>query len=163
MNQKIQTGLLVSLLLVLMSCGGAKPPAPAEEKTHTITVTETVHDTVFKIEKDSSSYKALLECQNGKAVLKNVIQAGPGRSLKSPKVRIENNKLSVDCETRAQELLAQWKSRQVKEVELKTIRITKYINRLTFWQELQIWLGRIFLVIIVCYVIRIVYKVYIPI
>lgn len=152
---------MVFLLILMVSCSSPKP-AVTESKTKTITVTETVHDTVFRIEKDSSSYKALLACQNGKVVVTNVTQAEPGRSLKSPRVRIDNNKLYVDCETRAQELYAFWKSRQVKEVELKTIRITKYINQLTFWQKLQIWLGRIFLVVMVYYVIKLVYKFYRP-
>ncbi|WP_268847389.1 hypothetical protein [Flavobacterium aestivum] len=147
---------------VLVSCSSPKP-ALSEDKTKTITITETVHDTIFRIEKDSSSYMALLECQNGKVVLKNVTQAEPGRKLKSPRVRVENNKLSVDCEINKQELYAFWKSKQVKEVQLQTIRITKYINQLTFWQKLQIWLGRIFLIVLVYFIIRLVYKFYRPI
>lgn len=148
-------------VLVLVSCSSPKPVL-SEEKAKTITITETVHDTVFKIEKDSSSYRALLECQNGKIILKNVTQAEPGRTLKSPKVRLDNNKLSVDCELNKQELYAFWKSKQVKEVEIKTIRITKYTNVLTFWQKVQIWLGRIFVIVIVYYVIKLVYKFYRP-
>jgi hypothetical protein len=140
-------------VLVLVSCSSPKPVL-SEENVKTITIKETVHDTVFKIEKDSSSYRALLECENGKVVLKNVTQAEPGRTLKSPRVRIENNKLSVDCELNKQELYAFWKSKQVKEVEFKTIRITKYTNVLTFWQKVQIWLGRIFLLVLVFYIAR---------
>lgn len=150
---------MLLLLMLLFSCSSSKP-AVNESSTKIVTVTETLHDTVFKIEKDSSSYKALLACQNGKVVVTNVAQAEPGRSLKSPKVRIENNKLYVDCELKEQELYAFWKSKQVNEVEIKTIRITKYINQLTFWQKLQIWLGRIFLVVIIYYGFRIVYRFY---
>lgn len=152
---------MLLLLMLLFSCSSTKP-AVNESSTKIVTVTETLHDTVFKIEKDSSSYKALLACQNGKVVVTNVAQAEPGRSLKSPKVRIENNKLFVDCELKEQELYAFWKSKQVKEVEIKTIRITKYINQLTFWQKLQIWLGRIFLLVLGYYVIRLVFKFYRP-
>ncbi|PJJ08652.1 hypothetical protein CLU83_1938 [Flavobacterium sp. 1] len=148
-------------VLVLVSCSSPKPVL-SEEKAKTITITETLHDTIFKIEKDSSSYRALLECQNGKVILKNVTQAEPGRSLKSPKVRLDNNKLSVDCELNKQELYAFWKSKQVKEVEFKTIRITEYTNVLTFWQKVQIWLGRIFLIILVYYAIKLVSKFYKP-
>ncbi|MEN2416389.1 hypothetical protein [Flavobacterium mesophilum] len=140
-------------VLVLVSCKSPKPVL-SEEKTKTITIKETVHDTVFKIAKDSSSYKALLECQNGKVVVKNVTQAEPGRRLKSPKVRLDNNKLSVDCELKEQELYARWKSQQVKETEVKTIRTTKFVNQLTFWQKVQIWLGRIFLLVLAYYCIR---------
>ena len=150
---------LFFLVLVLVSCKSPKPVL-SEEKTKTITITETVHDTVFKIEKDSSSFRALLECQNGKVVLKNVIQAEPGRTLKSPKVRLDNNKLSVDCELKKQELYAHWKSQQVKEAEVKTINTTKFVNYLTFWQKVQIWLGRILLLVLVYYISRTILKFY---
>lgn len=153
--------LLLIALSVLFSCRSSKP-VPTETNTKTVTITETVHDTIFKIEKDSSSYRALLECQNGKVVLKNVTQAEPGRSLKSPRVRIENNNLSVDCELKKQELYAYWKSKQAEEIDYKTIRSIEYINKLTFWQMLQIWLGRIFLIVIVYYIIRLVYRFYKP-
>jgi hypothetical protein len=89
--------LLFFSLVVLASCGSSKP-ATTENKTQIIRVKETVHDTVFKIEKHSSSYWALLECQNGKVVIKEVSQAEPGRTLKSPRVRLDNNQLKIDCE-----------------------------------------------------------------
>lgn len=155
-----QIGMLL-LFMLLFSCSSSKPAAN-ESSTKTVTITETLHDTVFKIEKDSSSYRALLACQNGKVVVTNVAQAESGRSLKSPKVRIENNKLYVDCKLKEQELYAFWKSKQVKEVEIKTIRITKYINQLTFWQKLQIWLWRIFLMVLGYFAIRFALRFYRP-
>lgn len=148
-------------VLVLVSCSSPKPVL-SEDKTKTITIKETLHDTVFKIEKDSSSFKALLECQNGKVVLKNVTQAEPGRTLKSPRVRLDNNKISVDCELKEQELYAFWKSQQVKEVEIKTVRTTEFTNVLTFWQKVQIWLGRIFLLVLFFYIGRPFFKFYRP-
>jgi len=153
MNNLKRLVFLFFSVLVLVSCKSPKPVL-SEEKTKTITIKETVHDTVFKIQKDSSSFKALLECQNGKVVVKNVTQAEPGRRLKSPKVRLDNNKLNVDCELKEQELYARWKSQQVKETEVKTINTTKFVNYLTFWQKVQIWLGRIFLLVLVYYAIR---------
>ena len=159
MNNLKRLVFLFFLALVLVSCKSPKPVL-SEEKTKTITIKETVHDTVFKIQKDSSSFKALLECQNGKVVVKNVTQAEPGRKLKSPKVRLENNKLNVDCELKEQELYARWKSQQVKETEVKTINTTKFVNYLTFWQKVQIWLGRIFLLVLVYYFVRFVRRFY---
>jgi hypothetical protein len=159
MNNLKRLVFLFFLALVLVSCKSPKPVL-SEEKTKTITIKETVHDTVFKIQKDSSSFKALLECQNGKVVVKNVTQAEPGRTLKSPKVRLDNNKLNVDCELKEQELYARWKSQQVKETEVKTINTTKFVNYLTFWQKVQIWLGRIFLLVLVYYFVRFIRRFY---
>ncbi|MBF2708777.1 hypothetical protein [Flavobacterium soyangense] len=135
--------LLFFSLVVLVSCGSSKP-ATTENKTQTITVKETVHDTIFKIEKDSSSLKALLECENGKVVIKNIVQSEPGRNLKSPKVQIVDNALRVDCEARAQELLAHYKDTEKATFQTITKTITIEVNKLTFWQQIQIWGFRIY-------------------
>ncbi|MBS7253511.1 hypothetical protein [Flavobacterium branchiicola] len=155
-NLKCLIFLFVAFVLVI-SCRSPKP-VQNENKTRTITITETLHDTVFKIAKDSSSYNALLECLNGKVVLKNVIQAEPGRTLKSPKVRLDNNTLQVDCNLKEQELYATWKSKQVKDVQEKTITVTKFVNYLTFWQKVQIWLGKLLLLLLLFLLARFVYK-----
>lgn len=127
-------------LVVLASCKSSKPTT-FENKTQTITIKETVHDTVFKIEKDSSSYQALLECQNGKVLIKQVVQAAPGRTLKSPTVRLDNNQLKIDCEARAQELLAHYKN--THQTSSEVIRVPVEVNKLTWWQQTQIKLFRI--------------------
>ena len=136
--------LLFFSLVVLASCGSSKPAA-FENKTQTITIKETVRDTIFKIEKDSSSYQALLECQNGKVVIKQVVQAEPGRTLKSPTVRLDSNQLKIDCEARAQELLAHYKN--THQTSNEVIRVPFEVNKLTWWQKTQINLFRIFAIL----------------
>jgi hypothetical protein len=136
--------LLFFSLMVLASCGSSKP-AMTENKTQIITLKETVHDTVFRIEKDSSSYLALLECQKGKVVIKNVIQAEPGRTLKSPTVRLDNNQLKIDCEAKAQELLAHYiNTHQTSDA---VVKVPFEVNKLTWWQKTQIILFRIYAIL----------------
>ncbi|ELV7524936.1 hypothetical protein QMU91_001132 [Flavobacterium psychrophilum] len=148
------------VLIALASCGSSKPIVVQNETTKTIT--ETVHDTVFKIEKDSSSLKALLECQGGKIVLKNVIQGEPGRILKSPKIRLLNNVVQVDCEARAQELLAHYKATHEVVTTVKMLPPIE-VNVLTFLQQLQIWLGRIFIGFLFYWTTKLILKIYKPI
>ena len=132
------------VLTTLVSCGSGKPIVVQNETTKIIK--ETVHDTIFHIEKDSSSYRALLECQNGKVVLKNIVQSEPGRTLKSPKVRLSDNVLQVDCEQRAQQLFAKWKDTYISQDT--TTQLPPIItNELTAWQKLQIHFFRIYLVL----------------
>jgi hypothetical protein len=131
--------LFVVLITLLVSCGSRKPVVVQNETINTKTITETVKDTIFVIEKDSSSYRALLDCLDGKVVVKNVTQAEPGRNLKSPKVRIENNQLEVDCEARAQELLVQWKEKNQNNETIKTIEVPVVTNVLTWFQQTQIY------------------------
>lgn len=136
--------LLFFSLVVLASCGSSKPPT-FENQTQTITIKETVHDTLFRIEKDSSSYLALLECQNGKVAIKNVIQAEPGRTLKSPKVRLDSNQLKIDCEARAQELLAHYIN--TRKTSNAVVKVPIEVNKLTWWQETQIVLFQIYAIL----------------
>lgn len=101
-----------------------------------------VRDTVFKIEKDSSRAVAIVDCIEGKPVIKMTKQT-PGKYLNAPKLVLQDNLLTVDCEAKAQELFAQWKETHSTE---KT-EIPVYINELTFWQEVQVNLGRAFLLL----------------
>lgn len=145
MKNIINKGCLFFVLITLLvSCGSKKPVVVKSETTTTDTITETVHDTIFKIEKDSSYYQALLDCQDGKVVVKSVSQSEPGRTLKSPKVRLENNILQVDCETKAQELFAKWKSTYKSKTIVKTKEVPVVTNVLTWWQQTQIKLFWLF-------------------
>lgn len=136
------------VLTLLVGCASNKPVVVQNENSEIKTITQTVHDTIFKVEKDSSYLAALIDCQNGKAVIKNISQSEPGRNLKSPKVRIENNVLQVDCEARANELLARYKSTEVANASQKTITNTIEVNKLTFWQQLQIKVFRLLMIIV---------------
>ena len=142
MKKLLQIFCCLFVLLTIVSCGSGKPIVLQNETTKTII--ETVHDTVFKIEKDSSSLEALLECQNGKVVIKNIVQSEPGRTLKSPKVRLSDNVLKVDCEQRAQELFAQWKDTYISQ-DTVTQLPPIITNELTYWQKTQIIGFRIYI------------------
>jgi hypothetical protein len=139
------------LILVFMtSCKSQKPVII--EKTKTVTETITERDTVFKIEKDSSFYKAFLECQDGKVVLKNP-KSTSGNNLKAPVVKLdEKGVLTVDCEKEIQELKAKLKDKQKTTIE--TIEIPVEVPaKITGWQWFQIWCGRILLIGIIAFLI----------
>ena len=144
MKKTIQIFCCLFVLTILVSCGSSKPTVVQNETTKTIT--ETVHDTIFSIEKDSSSYRALLECINGKVAIKNIVQSEPGRTLKSPKVRLSDNVIQVDCEQGAQELFAQWKETYVSQ-DTATQLPPIVTNELTYWQQTQIYFFRISLIL----------------
>ena len=149
MKNIISKGCLFFVLTILLvSCGSTKSAVVQNNTTTEKTITETVHDTIFKIEADSSIYQALLDCQNGKVVVKEVIKAEPGRTLKSPRVRIDNNKLKVDCEAEAQRLFAQWKSTHETEKIFVSKEIPVITNKLTWWQQTKMRLFWILLIIV---------------
>ncbi len=156
--KNIKLGCLFFVLIMLVSCSSKKPVVVKNETITTKTITETVHDTIFKTEKDSSYYQALLDCQDGKVVVKNVVQSEPGRTLKSPKVRVDHNTLQVNCETEAQRLFAQWKSKHIQENTQQVKEVPVITNMLTWWQETQIKGFRILLGLILLIAIYTVFK-----
>lgn len=152
----------ISLLILLVffgSCGSNKKTLePSTNTVKTVTIEKRIHDTIFNIVADSSSYKALIECQNGNAVIKKVLNETSGKnSLEPPKVTLENNQLNCDCEARELALRAQWES----ENRIETIEVEKIVPEyhklpLTFFETFQIWCGRVFIfLIIACVVISI--------
>jgi hypothetical protein len=148
--------ILLFFCLLATTLGACKStsvvPPTTIETTNTVTKTEVIRDTAFTIPKDSSYYKAYLECANGKVVFspKAKPESKKGKHLNPPKVNIRDNIITVDCQAEAQELFAKWKDVYVKEHQQITKKIPFPVPaELSWWQNTQIILGRIFLGIII--------------
>jgi hypothetical protein len=153
--------LFVLLATTLCACKSAGVVPPTIIETTQTTTKEVIRDTVFQVEKDSSYYKAYVECVNGKAVLKTdkKTTSTPGKNLEPPKVSLEDNVLVVDCVYAANKLFAEWKDVYIREHR----QIIKEIHypvpqELSWWQKTQIILGRIFLTLLAILIILIVIK-----
>lgn len=159
--------LLVVLVGTFSACKSTNVPLPTNSQTNTKVDTKILlRDTIFKTEKDSSFYKAWLECQDGKVVIspKSKVETLKGRNLKPPKVKIKENYLTVDCEAEAQKLFAQWKD--VYRLENKNTALTNTVlveKKLTWWQKFQIWCGRVFMLLVLYWIIKLLLKIYKPI
>lgn len=149
--------LFVLLATTLSSCKSASVVPPATTETiKSITTKEVVRDTTFNIPKDSSYYKAYLECINGKVVLKQDAKpiVKPGKFLQPPKVNLKDNILTIDCKAEAQKLFAQWKDTYTKEHQSDIKRIPYAVEKpLSWFQQTEIILGRIFLGLILIFTI----------
>lgn len=161
--------LFVVLVGTLVGCKTANVlPPTIIEKTNTITKKEVVHDTIFETQKDSSYYKAWLDCQDGKVVFKEHpegrIISKSGKHLKPPKVNLKDNILTVDCKAEAQKMYAKWKDTYILENRQSNTSKPVLVERqLTWWQKFQIWCGRIFLAIALYSVVKFLIKFYKPI
>ena len=156
--------LFVVLVGTLTACKSKSVSLPTRtEVTNTITTKEVVRDTIFETKKDSSYYKAWLECLDGKVIIKNP-QTTKGKYLQPPKVIIKDNYIKVDCEAEAQKLFAKWKDIYKIENTQSIITNTVEVERkLTWWQSFQIWCGRIFLVFALYKGVKLLLKIYKPI
>lgn len=157
--------LFVVLVGTLTACKSTSVSLPTKtEVTNTITTKEVVRDTIFETKKDSSYYKAWLECQDGKVIIRDKPKTVNGKYLQPPKVIIKDNYISVDCEAEAQKLFAQWKD--IYRENLKSVLTTNTVEverQLTWWQNFQIWCGRVFLAIALFTVVKFLIKFYKPI
>nr|WP_315032494.1 hypothetical protein [uncultured Chryseobacterium sp.] len=144
--------------LVQVSCLHRKPSEPViiENTKEVLTI---VKDTIFRTEADSTYYNAFIDCSHGKPVVKASEmnekishKADPSKSgLLAPRVSLINGMLSVECHKQAQELLKTWRETYTKEHEKTPIYIEKPIYKaqpLSWFQETQLWLGRIFLALL---------------
>lgn len=143
--------IFVLIIGAVVSCTTKKPLDPVVI-TNTKEITHIVRDTIFQIDADSSYYEAYIECVNGKPILRETPEtkanSKAGKYLDQPKATLIGNKINIECNKKAQELLKQWTETYIKEHEQKPIYVPQPIYQdkpLTWWQKVQIWLGRIFL------------------
>lgn len=150
--------LFVLLATTLSSCKSASVVPPATIETiNTVTVKEVIRDTIFETQKDSSYYKAWLQCKDGKVILtpnpfpkESRAAAKAGKYLKIPKVIVQDNILTVDCEAEAQKLFYEWKDVYRENMKSVLQKIPYPVEKpLSWWQKTEIILGRLFLALIV--------------
>lgn len=114
--------------------------------TDSIIVTERLRDTVVRIEADSSMIEALIECDSmGRAHLRELLDYRSGERLRPPKISIQDNILTASAEVDSMSIYLSLKD-QLKEVYTgRQTDTTEYIevNRLTWWQTLWVWAGKI--------------------
>ncbi len=163
---KLKPIIIPLLLTVFFLVGCSKkliPPPPSVEVTRI--EKEIIRDTILTTKVDSTLYSALIECQNGKPVLKAVdppiietvlkpntayttIKANKAQLLKSPRkppdIQLKGNILEITCYTQAQQLFFSWKEKYLQENRLEIQK--EYIPYpLKWWQKTLMWLGGLFL------------------
>lgn len=146
----------LAILIALTSCRAKLPEKVIVEKTKEVTITEKVRDTVLVTEKDSSYYKAYIECINNKPVIKDAT-ATPGKILKAPNVNLTNNQLTVDCKQEAEKIFFQWKEKYIKEHHKEQVPVIVPAE-FTDWQIIKMKLGEIFLWLLLIPIVYIIYK-----
>ncbi len=134
----------------MVSCKSRKPQEPVRIET-TKTITQTIKDTVYKVEADSAYYYAWIDCQNGKPVLMNTAQeaenynrkypgteAEPAKSQpgKNTKVNaiLQNGKLNVSCKQESMNLFKSWKENYIKENQKTSVPV--YLEKPFRWYHM---------------------------
>lgn len=135
--------------LATISCCPKFYPHRTENIEHTITVTETIRDTIIQVQPDSSIVQALIKCDStGRARLEEI------RTLKeSARVQqtlaLKDNWLTAKAIVDSMGIYLTYKERHKEEQHVQTIDtvIEKEGNVLKWWQKALMWIGIIAIVL----------------
>ena len=137
--------IIISIVTLVTFCGCCPKlyQHETESTEHTITVTETIKDTVIQIQPDSSIVQALIKCDStGQARLEEI------RTLKeSARVQqtltLKDNRLTTKAVVDSMGIYLTYKERNKEEQQVQTIEtiIEKEVNILKWWQKALMWIG----------------------
>jgi hypothetical protein len=136
---------ILAVLVALSSCRVIRPGSTTVDSVYTQR-TVTVHDTTLLIQADSSLYSALIECDSlGQARLKEInrLTSGTRSSLTTLTLtpRTTDNLLEWGCKCDSLAIYqAMYKIiESTHETRAKVETITVEVNKLTWWQQTQIY------------------------
>lgn len=137
--------IIILSALAVASCCPRLYPHKTESTEHTITVTETIRDTIVQVQPDSSIVQALIMCDStGRARLEEI------RTLKES-VRVQQtlalkeNKLTAKAVVDSMGIYLTYKERYKEEQKVQIIEtvIEKEVNVLKWWQKALMWMGAV--------------------
>jgi hypothetical protein len=148
-RRMIKPGFLILLLVVSLTgciseqrCLKRYPPA---ERTETFvqhdTVT-TVKDSLIPMPADSGLIRALLECREGKVVIRQVEEIKPGKKV-VPFIHLKNNVLTTGARIDSSSIYFAWKETHIRESKIQVKTIEKPIYKVTGFRNFLIWSGGI--------------------
>ena len=151
----MKPGFLIVLMAALLSgCITQKRCAeryPVGERSTVFVQHDTVtsvKDSLIALPADSGLIKALLECQDGKVVVKEILEAKPGMRV-VPFFSVQNNVLTTGAKIDSSSIYFSWKETHIRESRIESRTIEKPVYKVTGLQNFLIWSGGIAWTIIV--------------
>ena len=151
----IKPGFLILLLVVSLTgciseqrCQKRYPPA---ERTETFIQHDTVtsvKDSLIPLPADSGLIRALLECREGKVIIRQIEEIRPGKRV-IPFIDLKNNVLTAGAKIDSSSVYFAWKETHIRESMVQLKVIEKPVYKVTGFQNFLIWSGVIAWTIIV--------------
>ena len=145
----IKPGFLILLLVVSLTgciseqrCFKRYPPA---ERTETFVQHDTIttmKDSLIPLPADSGLIRALLECQEGKVVIREIEEIRPGKRV-VPFIDLKNNVLTTGARIDSNSIYFAWKETHIRESKIQVKVIEKPIYKVTGFWNFLIWSGGI--------------------
>ena len=143
-------------VLFMPSCRSSR--LTMTQTSDSVRIIERWRDTTIYEQPDKAWLKGWLECDSAGQVLLRELEIERGRNI-TPHIKIVNDTIYVECKTDSLELLLKLRDQTIMELQQsKTIETVEVEKQLTWWQETQIKMGRLFLIVIVVLLIITVIK-----
>lgn len=142
-------------VLTVASCCPRLYPHKTENTEHTITVTETVRDTVIQVQPDSSIVEALIRCDStGRARLEEIQTLRQSARVQQT-LALKDNKLTAAAIVDSMGIYLTYKERHKEEQKVQTIEtvLEKEVNILKWWQKALMTIGIVSMAILVLIII----------
>lgn len=140
---------LIVILTIVQGCCPKLYPHKAEKLEHTVTITETIRDTIIQVQPDSSIVQALIRCDStGRARLEEIRTLKESSRVKQT-LALEDNKLTAKTVVDSVEIFLTYKERYREEQKIQVVETVteKEINVLKWWQKALMWVGIISIVL----------------
>ena len=148
-------------VLGLCGCSPKMYPHRTESTEHTVTVTETVRDTVVQVRPDSSIVRALMRCDStGRARLEEIRTLRESSrlqqtlTLESPAEPYQPTAIKVKAVVDSMGIYLTFKERHREEQRVRTVEtiVEKEVNVLRWWQTALMWMGGVSLILLIAIV-----------
>ncbi|MCX6303508.1 MAG: hypothetical protein NT040_00930 [Bacteroidetes bacterium] len=150
----IKPGFLILLLVVSLTgciseqkCQKRYPPVESTETVIQHDTVNTVKDSLILLPADSGLIRALLECREGKVVIRQIEEIRPGKKI-IPFIDLKNNVLTTGAKIDSNSIYFAWKETHIRESKIQLKVIEKPVYKVTGFQNFLIWSGKIFWVIL---------------
>jgi hypothetical protein len=148
-RRMIKPGFLILLLAVSLTgcvseqrCFRRYPPAERTEIFVQHDTVTRVKDSLIPLPADSGLIRALLECLDGKVVIRQIQEIRPGKKI-VPFIDLKNNVLTAGARIDSSSIYFAWKETHIRESKIQLKVIEKPVYKVTGFQNFLIWSGGI--------------------
>lgn len=154
--------ILVASVLALCGCSPRIYPHRTESTERTVTVTETVRDTVVQVRPDSSIVRALIRCDStGRARLEEIRMLRESSRLQqtltmdSPAEPYQPTAVTVKAVVDSMGIYLTLRERHREEQQTRIVEtvVEKEVNVLRWWQIALMWMGGVALVLFIGFIL----------
>ena len=145
----MKPGFLILLMAATVSgcisekrCAERYPVLVKTELTVQHDTVTCVKDSLIPLPSDSGLIKALLECRDGKVVVKELLEMQPGKRV-VPFLTLQNNILTTGAKIDSSSIYFSWKETHIRESRIESTTIEKPVYKVTGLQNFLIWSGGI--------------------